>query len=79
MNHTLIKYIWMLKIHTKIPIYTKHQLLINKRESTWLKYLNDPKAFIEYWNDMDNVFKNIEEYNPNKKWKICLVIKNLIL
>ena len=38
----------MLKIHTKIPIYTKYQLLINKRESTGLKYLNDPKAFIEY-------------------------------
>ena len=67
----------MLKIHTKIPIYTKYQLLINKRESTGLKYLNDPKAFIEYWNDMDNVFKNIEEYNPNKKRKICLVIKKL--
>ena len=69
----------MLKIYTKIPKYTKYQLLINKRESTGLKYLNDPKAFIEYWNDMDNVFKNIEEYNPNKKRKICLVIKNLIL
>ena len=30
----------------------KYQLLINKRESTGLKYFNDPKAFIEHSNDM---------------------------
>ena len=29
--------------------------------------LNDSKAFIEYSNNMDNIYKNIEEYNPNKK------------
>ena len=28
------------------------------------------KAFIEYSNIMDNIYKNIEEYNPNKKRKI---------
>ena len=38
-------------------------MLINKRESTGLKYLNDSKAFIEYSNDMDDIYKNIEEYN----------------
>ena len=64
-------------LYAKDQCKEKYQLLINKRESTGLKYLNDPKAFIEYWNDMDNVFKNIEEYNPNKKRKICLVIKKL--
>ena len=31
-----------------------------------LKHLNDLKAFIEYSNDMDNIKKDIEEYNPNK-------------
>ena len=39
----------------------KYQLLINKRENTGLKYFNDSKAFIEYLNDMDNIYKNIEE------------------
>ena len=39
----------MLKIHTK----AKYQLVINKRESADLKYLNgDSKAFIEYSSDM---------------------------
>ena len=51
----------------------KYQLLINKRESTGLKYLNDSKAFIEFSNDMDDIYKNIEEYNPNKKQKILTI------
>ena len=38
----------------------KYKLLINKRERTGLKYLNDSKAFIEYSNDMYNIYKNIE-------------------
>ena len=29
--------------------------------------MNDFKAFIEYSNDMDDIYQNIEEYNPNKK------------
>ena len=56
----------------------KYQLLINKRESTGLKYLNDSKAFIEYLNDMDNIYKNIEEYNPDKKRKILIVFDDMI-
>ena len=75
-------------LYGKDPYEAKYQLLINKRESTGLKYLNDSKAFIGYSNDMDDIYKNIEEYNPNKNKKywlylmiwllICLVIKNLI-
>ena len=33
---------------------------MNKRESTGLKYLNDSIAFIEYSNDMDDIYKYIE-------------------
>ena len=44
-------------------------MLINKRESTGLNYLNNPKAFIEYSNDMGDIYKNIEEYNLNKNEK----------
>ena len=48
-------------LYAKDPYEAKYQLLINKRESTSLKYLNDSKAFIEYSNDMDDIYKNIEE------------------
>ena len=51
-------------LYAKDPYEAKYQLLINKRESTGLKYLNDSKAFIEYSNDMDGIYQNFEEYNP---------------
>ena len=55
--------------YAKDPYEAKYQLEINKRESAGLKYLNDSKTFIEYSNDMNDIYKNIEEYNPNKKTK----------
>ena len=56
----------------------KYQFLINKRESTGLKHFNDPKAFIEYSNDMQDVYKNINQYNPNKENKILIVLEDMI-
>ena len=53
-------------LYAKDPYEAKYQLLISKRESTGLKYLNDSKVFIEYSNDMDDIDKNIEEYNEKK-------------
>ena len=43
-------------LYPKDPYETKYKFLINKRESTRLKYLNDLKAFIEYSNDMDDIY-----------------------
>ena len=40
-------------LYAKDPYDVKYQLLIKKRKSTGLKYLNDSKAFIEYSNNMD--------------------------
>ena len=34
--------------------------------------------FIEYSNDMDDIYKNIDEYNPNKKRKILIVFDDMI-
>ena len=38
-----------------------------KQESKDLKHFNHSKAFIEYSNDVNDIYKNIEEHNPNKK------------
>ena len=55
-------------------------MLINKGESTSLKYLNGSKAFIiEYSNDMDDIYKNTVEYNANKKRKILIVFDDMIV
>ena len=65
-------------LYAKDPYEAKYQWLINKRESTGLKYLSDSKTFIEYSNDMHDINKNIEEYNPNKKRKILIVFDDMI-
>ena len=54
-------------LYAKDPYEEKYQFLINKRESTGLKHFNDPKAFNEYSNDIQDVYKNIEEHNLGKK------------
>ena len=56
----------------------KYQYLINKRESAGLKHFNDPKAFIEYSNDMHKVYKNIDNYNLNKENMILVVFDDMI-
>ena len=71
----MIKYIY---IYAKDSYEAKHQYLINKREKVGLDYLNDPKAFIEYANDMPNVYEDIENYNPNKKREILIVFGDMI-
>ena len=47
-------------LYVKDPYETKYQLLINKRESTGLKHLNYFKSFFEYSNDINYIYKNIE-------------------
>ena len=52
--------------------------MINKRKNKDWKHFNEPKAFIEYLNDMQDVYKNIEEYNPGKKRKVLIVFDDMI-
>ena len=58
----------------------KHQILINKQESRGLNRLNDSKAFIEYRNDIDDIYKSIKKYNAikNVKYLLFLIIWLLI-
>ena len=55
-----------LYLYAKDPNEAKYHYFDNKRESTCLKHFNDPKAFIEYPNDIQDVYKNIEEYSLGK-------------
>ena len=65
-------------LHARDPCETKYQFLINKRESTDSKHFSDSKAFIEYSNNMDDISKNIEEYNLNEKQKKSIVFDDII-
>ena len=52
--------------------------MIKKRENPGIKNLNDPSAFIEYSNTMDDVYNNIDDYNPKRKTKILIVFDDMI-
>ena len=62
----------------KDPYEAKYQFLTNKRERTGFKKFSDPKAFIEYLNDMQDVYKNIDEYNVDKERKMLKVFDDMI-
>ena len=71
-------------IIVKIYLYTKdleepkYQLLIKKREQALIKNLNDPAAFIEYSNNMDDIYDNINDYNKKRKRKVLIVFDDMI-
>ena len=65
-------------LYAKDPYEAKYQYLINKREKLGLDHFNDSKAFIEYSDDMQDVYKNSEEYNLGKKRKVLLVFDDII-
>ena len=56
----------------------KYEYLIKKREDVGIKHLNNPNAFIECSNTMDDVYDNINDYNSNRRRKILIVFDYMI-
>ena len=71
-------YIEKLYLYAKDPYVAKYQYLINKREVVGIDHFNDPKAFIEYSNDMCDIYKNIHEYNLDKDNKNFIDFDDII-
>ena len=65
-------------LYAKDPYEANYQYQIYKRESVGIDHFNDLKYFIEYSNDMRNVYQNIDEYNLNKENKILIVFDDII-
>ena len=69
----------------KIYFYAKYlskaryELLIKRRKDAGTKHFNDPNAFIECSNTMDDVYENIDVYKPNKERKILIVFDGMIV
>ena len=57
---------------------SKYEYLIKTRENAGIKRLNDSKAFIECSNTMDDIYENINNYNPNRRGKILIVFDDMI-
>ena len=65
-------------LYAKDTYESKYQYLTNKRGGVGINHFNDSKAFIEYSNNMHDVYKNIDEYNPYKENKIFTVFDDMI-
>ena len=65
----------------KIYLYAKdlseHEILIKRSKNAGIKYFNDPNTFIECSNTMDDVYENIDDYNPSRKRKILIVFDDM--
>ena len=56
----------------------KYQLLTKKREQAGVKNLEDKNAFIEYSNNMDDIYDDINDYNKKRKRKVLIVFDDII-
>ena len=65
-------------MYAKDPYEEKYQYLINIREKVGIDHFNNLKVFIEYSNDMHDVYKDINEYNIDKVRKILIVFDDMI-
>ena len=65
-NHADIDKIYL---NAKNLYEDRYQFLIKKRESIGLKHFDDPKAFLEYSNDMHDVYKDVNDIILIKKTK----------
>ena len=65
-------------MYAKDPYEAEYQYLINKKQGVGISHFNEPKAFIEYSNDLCNVYKNINYYNPAKESKILIAFDDMI-
>ena len=83
-TNTLLHLINNLHPIDKIYLYAKdihepkYEYLINKREQAGIKNLNDPQAFIEYSDDMNDVLDDINNYNKNRDKQVLVVFDDVI-
>ena len=68
----------------KIHLYAKdlsepwYEYLIKKHKNAGIKHFNDLKSHIERSNTLDDVYENIDDYNPSRKRKISIVFDDII-
>ena len=74
-NNNLIDKIYLYAKDLEEPHY---QLLIGKRENAETKNLNDTNTFFKYSNTIDDVYDDINDYNPKRKRKVLIVFGDVI-
>ena len=54
-------------LHAKDLSEAKYEFFIQRRKNAGIKHLNDPNAFIECSNTIDDVYETIDDYNSNRQ------------
>ena len=75
-DNNIVDKIYLYAKDSKEP---KYKILINKREKAGINFNNDPNAFIEYYNSMDDILPNIEDYNSKRRRKVLIIFDDMIL
>ena len=65
-------------LQVKDPFESSYQFLINKREKVGIKNFKTPKAFIDYSQTIDDIYENLEDYNPTNKRRLLTVLDDMI-
>ena len=53
-------------------------MMIKDYKYVGINHFNNPKAFIDYSNDMNDLYKHVDDYNPHKENKILIVFDDII-
>ena len=69
---------YMVLFYTLRKDKTKYKILIKKHKDAGINHLNAPNAFIKCSNSMDDVYKNIHDYNPSRKRKISIIFDDMM-
>ena len=64
-------------LHARDLNEPKYEYLIKKHEDAGIKLVNNPNAFIECLNTMDDVYENINDYNPIRRRKKLIVFDDM--
>ena len=65
-------------LHVKHPFKLKFRLLIKGRKQLGIKRVKNPKAFTNYSQIIDDVYENLEDYNPTQKTRVLIVLDDMI-
>ena len=74
-DHNLVEKIYLYAKDLEQP---KYKFLIDRREKAGINFINDPNAFIEHSNSINDIFPQIEDYNKRRNRKILIIFDDMI-
>ena len=62
----------------KDPFKSNYEWLIKEREEVVVENLENPNAFVDYSQTIDDVYENLEDYGPTKKRRVLIIFDDMI-